>query len=683
MENKGEFSSFDELLEELNKIKNTKDVENIEEIIQKAHRIKNTTQELKKENERLSNRFGLVWKNIPEKFVKYVSDTEIVYDKKLYEYICDRKNSNEKSQTLVQFELENEVVKAKKEATSFSFSFKGVDYLTYSNKIYKFKKNVKEDYVPYFKKKGGYFEFGDDKKDLIIEGDNYFALQTLLYTHKNKVDVIYIDPPYNTGNKDFKYNDSFFKDEDGDKHSAWLSFMEKRLKITKNILSENGFLVISIDENEQSRLQMLVEKIFGEKNLIGCLPTIMNMKGNQDQFGFAGTHEFTFFVAKDIKKCTVNKLPIKDKEEIKEWKRDEMGYYKKGRGLLSTGHNNSREDRPYMYFPVLIKNSSISMIEDYEYKKIYNKKENFFDDFFIEEMRVKYEKLGYYFLLPLSQSGEKLRWDWGFNGKFKKEIGDILINKNKSGSYTLNKKQRSEFNEMPKTKPKSLLYRPEYSSGNGTNDLKVLFGKRIEITPKPIELIKDLIILSSKKESLIIDFFAGSGTTGQAVWELNKEDGGNRNFILCTNNENNICEDITFERLKRANEKYGYNKSLEYLKLQHASISQIKNADKNKNFEYLKELINLKYNSFKAIIDNDNFYVNEKIAVLKEESKMEEFFETYKEHKNFAFLSPYKTGGNEKFKKLAKDIAYAKEENIILLSDNYIEEIKEIIKEEE
>ncbi|MBR3889957.1 site-specific DNA-methyltransferase [bacterium] len=152
----------------------------------------------------------------------------------------------------------------------------------------------------------------DTDYNILIEGDNFHALSVLNYTHKNKIDVIYIDPPYNTGNKDFIYNDSYVDREDGYRHSKWLNFMEKRLNLAKNLLSEDGIIFISIDDNEQANLKLICDKIFGETNKIGILPTIMNLKGNQDEFGFAGTHEYTFVYAKDKNNATINEFQIDD-----------------------------------------------------------------------------------------------------------------------------------------------------------------------------------------------------------------------------------------------------------------------------------------------------------------------------------------------------------------------------------
>ena len=136
--------------------------------------------------------------------------------------------------------------------------------------------------------------------NLLIEGDNYHALAVLNFTHKNKIDFIYIDPPYNTGNNDFIFNDKFVDKEDSWRHSKWLTFMEKRLKLAKSLLKKTGVIFISIDDNEVAQLKLLLDEIFIEKNFIALLSTIMNLKGNQDQFGFAGTHEYTLVYAKSL-----------------------------------------------------------------------------------------------------------------------------------------------------------------------------------------------------------------------------------------------------------------------------------------------------------------------------------------------------------------------------------------------
>ena len=375
--------------------------------------------------------------------------------------------------------------------------------------------------------------------NFLLEGDNLHSLYLLEKTHFGKIDLIYIDPPYNTGNKDnedFIYNDSYVEKEDRYRHSKWLSFMKKRLQIAYKLLKEEGIILISIDDHEQAQLKLLCDEIFEDENCIAILPTIMNLKGNQDQFGFAGTHEYTLVYAKDKEKCKINTFNIDEDQMMEKWGIDNVGYYKKGAPLRATGAESKRENRPYMFYPILIKDDIVSTITQEEFKKIYNKDTNKFDDEFLNSLIDKYKKEGFDIVLPLD--GSKYgRWRWGYNKENIEKLSyDVVIIKSKDG-YSLYKKQRPEIGELPTKKPKTLFYKPEYSSGNGTNQLVKILGEKKFNNPKPKELIKDFIrICAPTKNSIILDFFAGSGTTGQAVVELNEEDKGNRKFILCTDN---------------------------------------------------------------------------------------------------------------------------------------------------
>lgn len=373
--------------------------------------------------------------------------------------------------------------------------------------------------------------------NFLLEGDNLHSLHLLEKTHAGKIDVIYIDPPYNTGNKDFIYNDKIVDKNDGYSHSKWLSFMSKRLEIAQNLLSETGVIFISIDDNEQAQLKLLCNEIFGEDNFIAELPTIMNLKGNQDEFGFAGTHEYTFVYSKHKNLVKIKEFSINYEEEIQEqgWETDDLGYFKKGANLKSTGVNAPRKKRPNLFFPVFVKEGTWSL--------------------------TKFE--GAIEVLPIT-NGEEMSWRWS-KGKFLNEPHNVMITENK-GAISIYKKQRPKLGELPSMKPKSIFYKPEYSSGNGTKQIKEIFGSKIFNNPKPIELIKDFIQLVTNKNSTILDFFAGSGTTGHAVAQLNKEDGGNRKYILCTNNENNICEEVTYKRLANIQEDLPHN--LKYFKTQ-------------------------------------------------------------------------------------------------------------------
>ena len=457
----------------------------------------------------------------------------------------------------------------------------------------------------------------DSDYNLLIEGDNYHALTVLNYTHKEKIDVIYIDPPYNTGNKDFIYNDSYVDKEDGYRHSKWLNFMEKRLNLAKNLLNENGVIFISIDDNEQANLKLICDKIFGENNKIGILPTIMNLKGNQDEFGFAGTHEYTFVYAKDKNNATINEFQIED-DALKGWQEDEIGFYKKGATLKRTGNDAPRARRPYGYFPILVKKDTfrVCSILKEEYEKIYDRQNNAFDDIFVEQLKLKYEN-EFFFILP-EIDRTKVSWRWQYR-KVKDEANEIIVTNGRDG-ITLYKKQRPEIGDLPTKKPKSLLYKAVYSSGNGTNRLKLLFGEKKFNNPKPVELIKDLIFLGGDKNITILDFTAGSGTTADAIIQLNKEDSGKRKFILCTNNENQICTEVCYPRIEKVINGYNKNGNGEFIEglggnLQYyktdlipvEKIDKIKDSKRQELTSKAGEMIAIKENCFNQV-ELNNYY---------------------------------------------------------------------------
>ena len=277
------------------------------------------------------------------------------------------------------------------------------------------------------------------------------------------------------------------------------------------LLSDDGVIFISIDDNEVHNLRLLMDEIFDGSNFIACLPTVMNLKGNNDEFGFAGTHEYTFCWAKDKTLAQIGEFEL-DEEGLTTWLEDDYGYYKKGANLKSTGVNAPRVKRPNLYYPIFInQNNELTSTEDLSKDGNYKK------------------------LFPIT-NGEEMSWRWS-KEKVSAEFHNIIVERTKSG-INLFKKQRPSLGDLPTKKPKSLFYKPEYSSGNGTAVLKQIFGNReVFNNPKPVQLLKDLISLATKQNDIILDSFAGSGTTAHAVLALNKEDGGNRKFILVE------CED--------------------------------------------------------------------------------------------------------------------------------------------
>lgn len=206
-----------------------------------------------------------------------------------------------------------------------------------------------------------------------------------------------------------------------------------------------------------------------------------------------------------------------------------------------------------MFFPILfnIENHELNHITDEEYQSIYNKETKFFDETHIENLKQKYEQLGYSFILPITNDSY-MTWRWS-RKKMIDEPYNIIVNSN--GEYTINKKQRPDIGELPSKKPKTLFYKPVYSSGNGTNQLKNIVPNNNFKAPKPVDLIKDLISVTTNKSATVLDFFAGSGTTLQACLELNKVDFNLQN-IICTNDEGNICTEVTYPRCKKVIQGY-------------------------------------------------------------------------------------------------------------------------------
>lgn len=195
-----------------------------------------------------------------------------------------------------------------------------------------------------------------DQDNLIIKGNNLVALHSLKERYENKIKMIYIDPPYNTGNDTFKYNDKFNR-------STWLTFIQNRLNVAYKLLKEDGVIFVHCDDNEQAYLKVLMDKIFEESNFVATLPTVMNLKGNQDEFGFAGTHEYIVVYAKDKMNSVFYDLQIDDPDELEQWEIDSVGYYKKGANLKATGVNAPREKRPNLFFPIYISSKGTLSLE--------------------------------------------------------------------------------------------------------------------------------------------------------------------------------------------------------------------------------------------------------------------------------------------------------------------------------
>ncbi|MCP1287694.1 site-specific DNA-methyltransferase [Mammaliicoccus sciuri] len=370
----------------------------------------------------------------------------------------------------------------------------------------------------------------DSTQNLYIEGDNLEVLKILQKSYANKVKLIYLDPPYNTG-KDFIYKDNFHSsienylkqtrqvDEGGNKlsvntetsgryHTDWLNMMYPRLKLARNLLSDDGVIFTSIGTTEQENLSRLFDEIFGENNRVGIVPVIMNLKGNQDAYGFADTHEYVLVYAKSKNILDFGRLPIDD-EEMNDWFEDEYGLYKIADNLRATGVNAPRSKRPNLWYPIFItKNDELYVTENNQ------------------PLNSEHEKV-----LPINPEGEELSWYWG-KSKFNENKHNLIVKRTPNGTQFYRKQRPALGADNPTKKAKSVLFKPEYSSSTATTKLKDLLGAKLFDFPKPVPFIEDLISLGTDKDSIILDFFSGSGTTAEAVFRKNISDNGNRKFIL-------------------------------------------------------------------------------------------------------------------------------------------------------
>ena len=452
-------------------------------------------------------------------------------------------------------------------------------------------------------KKNKELSFTNDRKNLthkLIIGDNYDALLNLLITHRNKIDVIYIDPPYGKDKlgefAKTNYDNAITRDN-------LLSMLYPRLILAKQLLSENGVIFCSISHKNEAYLKCLFDELFLENNFISSCFCLDNLKGKTNDSFITNIGHRILVYAKN--KEYLNEIggfnqveTINEETTEKKYKEeDDKGLYKE-MPLLKSGRDKKREDRPKMYYPILVKNQKIYSIKDEEYEKIYNIETKSFDDNYIENLKEQYTDKGFEFILPINSSNEKLRWTNSFEQGFKKLLCEEKIICKNGKIYQKDRPKKVELLEnIAKGNAKSLFYKPDYA--NGTSHFKKILPNEIFQFPKPVSLIIDLLKLIRNENGIVLDFFAGSGTTGQAVMELNREDGGNRTFILCTNNEitkdnpNGIAYDVTSKRLKRVmtgscyNGDYTfewieknspYNNNLEVLEIEEVSSTEQENG---------------------------------------------------------------------------------------------------------
>lgn len=399
-----------------------------------------------------------------------------------------------------------------------------------------------------------HFQADKANGNLIVEGDNLIALKALLPEYAGKVKCIYIDPPYNTGDDNGSGNGWVYNDnvnsplirewlnkevgkDDLTKHDKWLCMMTPRLKLLRDLLSNDGAVYVSTDKIEYATLKILMDEIFGPTNFVGVLIWRKKEGGGQtDQF-FATEHEYiTVYRKSEDFKWMDEEIEADDSSFSYE---DANGKYKTVK-LAKWGNTSRKEDRPKMHFP------------------IYDKDNN------------KY--------LPIAPDGSPGRWRVGKKRMELLESENLIeFKENNKGEVIPYEKVYFVEDDIKVIKERSIIYELA-NTGDGSKILTELFGTKDKFeNPKPVQLISWILNYNTKENDIVLDSFAGSGTTMHAVNELNKEDGGNRKCILVQMKEDsekepdkNICKDITRERNKRAIEKFNYNTGFKYFRVGNA-----------------------------------------------------------------------------------------------------------------
>lgn len=428
----------------------------------------------------------------------------------------------------------------------------------------------------------------------LIEGDNLAALQLLLKTHREKIDLIYIDPPYNRGVDDFIYDDSKIVKSDSYIHSKWLSFMDRRLELAKKLLAPNGAIFISIDDNEQADLKLLCDNIFGEQFFAGMIPWRKRTAKNDVPFGISQDFEWILIYAKGSSFSAFTQR----KNERKYYRTDDIPGREWRVHDLTT--QRSAIERPNSNFTLIDPKSGKEYLVNPN--RVWAVTKDTFP-IFLREQRIVFP--GDYSFLKHDKPVMRYFRDED-EAKALRKTGTI------AGISSVS----------------TLLPSSVGMTQDGTKDLGVLFPNKAFPFPKPVELIKYLIQLGTvnKPNATVLDFFAGSGTTGQAILRNNSEiETINHRFILCTNNENNICREVTYERIKRVIEREDYRDSLKYYRIDYISISE------KMYYEYADELL-LHVRELVELENGVNFIGNAEIAIVLTDEEMEAFVANVEEY---------------------------------------------------
>lgn len=465
--------------------------------------------------------------------------------------------------------------------------------------------------------------------NFLLEGDNLAALQLLTKTHKEKIDLIYIDPPYNTGNKDFIYDDTFVDLEDGFRHSKWLSFMERRLKLAGKLLTKSGSLVISIGYQEVHNLVLLCEELFPNRQVV-CIT--VQTSGGKPSGGFDYLHEYVVFVTPH--EFEPNRMTF-------------VGGVTRSPFEGLTLSTFDKTQRPNQAYPIFIDKKTHHIVGTGPSLAERVKDGTYTGE--LSDFDFDYDEApeGTIAVFPVSSRRAECVWrliptrlmdDWkkGYikvsknriknhpnkfsiqylpAGVIKKiETGVLEVKGREKDAPTLVfGKNTTVGSEIP-----TIWTEKDFYTTKGTSALNKIFDSKKFPYPKPVDLISEIIRATTDSDSIVLDFFAGSGTTGHAVMKLNQENGDNRKFILCTNNQNNICREVTYERIKRVIEKDDYEESLKYFSINFIPI------ENRFYYEYADDLIS----HVRELVELENaidFSETDRIAILLTDEELESF----------------------------------------------------------
>lgn len=404
--------------------------------------------------------------------------------------------------------------------------------------------------------------------NFLLEGDNLAALKLLEKTHRGNIDLIFIDPPYNTRNGDFGYDDSRVDLTDTFRHSKWVSFMSERLLVARRLLKNDGVIFIAIDDNEQAALKLLCDQLFGEENFLASIIWQHSIQPKGYSGTFSVHHNYILCYQKTAQ-FVLNSLPRTD-EDNKAYANPDND----PRGRWRSGDVRNALYRPNLIYDIISPSGNV--------------------------------------IKPCANG-----WRWSKETVEEKiKSGEIIFSKDEIRII-----RKIYLDTLEGRTPETIWFGKDVgTTRSAMSEIKEIFGSSAFGTPKPTSLIERTLRLISRTDATVLDFFAGSGTTGHAVMKLNAEDGGTRRFILCTNNENGICRDVTYERIRRVIDKEDYAASLKYYKVGYVPISD------RMYYEYADELLR-HIRELVELENGINFTGNEEIAIVLTDEELEIFLD--------------------------------------------------------